>query len=122
MQDFRSLKVWEKAHDLTLGVYAVTSRFPSHEQFGLTSQLRRCVMSIPSNIAEGCGRGGTTEFARFLTIASGSANEAEYQLLLARDLNYLSQSECDQLQDQVNEVKRMLVALAKKVASAKTNN
>ena len=90
MQSFRDLKVWEKAHKLTLDVYRVTKAFPADERFGLTSQLRRACASIPANIAEGCGRSGGKELRRFLDIAMGSASEVEYHLLLARDLNYLS--------------------------------
>jgi len=80
MKSFRSLKVWEKAHLLTLKAYAATSKFPREEIYGLTSQIRRCGASIPANIAEGCGKRGNVEFARFLGIASGSASELEYTI------------------------------------------
>ena len=86
MQDFRNLSVWRLAHELTLAAYRETSRFPSSEQFGLTSQMRRSAASIATNIAEGCGRGSDADFGRFLQIALGSASELEYQLLLAADL------------------------------------
>ena len=89
MKDFRQLKVWEKAHQLALQVYKTTVNFPREELYGLTSQIRRSSMSIPTNIAEGCGRHTDAEFARFLQIAMGSASETEYQLLLARDLEFL---------------------------------
>jgi four helix bundle protein len=108
MQDFRNLKVWEKSHALTLEVYQRTKSFPSDERFGLTSQLRRSCSSIPSNLAEGCTRAGDVEFARFTNIALGSASEADYQLLLARDLGYLDRDAYGQLFNQVTEVKRML--------------
>ena len=108
MQDFRNLKVWEKAHALTLDVYRETRSFPSDERFGLTSQLRRSCSSTPSNLAEGCARAGDVEFARFVNIALGSASEADYQLLLSRDLNYLNESTYGKLYDQISEVKRML--------------
>ena len=88
MRDFRELKVWEKAHRLTLRVYKITKDFPSDEQFGLTVQLRRAAASVPTNIAEGCGRDSERELARFMSIAGGSASEVEYQRLLACDLNY----------------------------------
>jgi len=91
MKDFHELKVWRKAHELTLAVYQVTTGFPREERFGLTSQLRRCSASIPANLAEGCGRSGDAEFARFCSIAMGSASELEYHLLLAKDLNLLKQ-------------------------------
>lgn len=90
MKDFRNLKVWEKSHQLALAVYKATSTFPRHELYGLTSQIRRACASIPANIAEGCGRSGDAELARFLQIAMGSASELEYHLLLARDLGFLS--------------------------------
>ena len=89
MGNYRNLKVWERAHRLTPEVYGATHTFPKDELFGLTSQLRRAAASIPANIAEGCGRNGDAELARFLTIAIGSANELDYHLLLARDLGYL---------------------------------
>ena len=109
MKDFRKLKVWEKAHQLALAVYKVTKSFPKEELYGLTSQIRRASMSIPTNIAQGCGRRTDAEFARFLQIAMGSASETEYQLLLARDLEFLS-NEYQQLHNHVTEVKRMLTS------------
>jgi four helix bundle protein len=89
MKSFRDLKVWEKAHELTLAAYDATSNFPKQEMFGLVPQIRRCASSIPANIAEGCGRRGNGEFHRFLQIAMGSASELEYHLLLSRDLKIL---------------------------------
>src|SRR5713226_5621353 len=89
MRDFRELKVWEKAHGLTLAVYTATARFPKEELYGLTTQIRRSCASIPANLAEGCCRSGDVEFARFLQIAMGSASELEYHVLLAHDLKIL---------------------------------
>ena len=80
MRDFRELKVWEKGHKMALTSYRLTSGFPKHELFGLTSQIRRCSSSIPANIAEGCGRMGNSEFHRFLQMACGSVNELEYHI------------------------------------------
>lgn len=111
MKDYRDLQVWRKAHELTLAVYRVTQRFPGDEKYGLTNQLRRASCSIPSNIAEGCGRGSDVDFARCCQIAMGSACEVNYQLLLARDLGYLNESEHQRLDGAVNEVQRMLTAL-----------
>src|SRR4051794_33722106 len=108
VQDFRNLKVWQKAHALTLAVYRGTHGFPGDERFGLTSQLRRSCASISANLAEGCARGGDNDFARFVSIAAGSASETDYHLLLARDLHYLEESEYQSLFEQVCEVKRML--------------
>ena len=115
MQDFRNLKVWEKGHALTLNVYKTSSGFPRHEQFGLTSQMRRSASSIPSNLAEGCGRGSDADFGRFLQMAMGSACELDYQLLLAHDLGYLQSSDHAALQQQVAETKRMLTALIQRL-------
>jgi four helix bundle protein len=89
VKNFRDLKVWERAHHLTIDVYRATRGFPREELYGLTSQARRCSASIAANIAEGCGRRGNAEFHRFLQIASGSACELDYHLLLARDLGFL---------------------------------
>ena len=115
MRDFREIKVWAKAHLLTLEVYKVTATFPREETYGLTSQLRRSAASIPANIAEGFGRGGNVELARFLQIGMGSASEVEYHILLARDLNLLSKKIYDDLNGRIVEVKRMLAALLLKV-------
>ncbi len=115
MQDFHTLIVWKKAHQLTLDVYRTTTTFPKEELYALTSQIRRASSSIPANIAEGCGRGGNAEFKQFLQIAMGSASELEYHLLLARDLNYLQAADYQRLADGVAEVKKMPVGLITKV-------
>jgi four helix bundle protein len=108
MQDFRNLKVWQKAHALTLTIYRETRNFPAEEKFGITSQLRRSCASISANLAEGCARGGDIDFARFVNVAAASASETDYHLLLARDLQYLEESVYQSLFGQVSEVKRML--------------
>ncbi len=115
MKDFRELKVWEKAHQLTLAVYKATQTFPRDELYGLTSQIRRSCTSIPANIAEGCGRNGDAELARFLQIAMGSGSELEYHILLARDLSILNNLAYDRLNSDVTEVKRMLASFIKKL-------
>lgn len=115
MKDFRELKVWEKAHRLALETYKATTTFPRDEIYGLTSQIRRSATSIPANIAEGCGRNGDAEFARFLQIAMGSASELEYHLLLARDLNLLNASNYNELANEVTDVKRMLTSFIQKL-------
>lgn len=115
MKDFRQLKVWEKAHQLTLALYHVTAAFPREEMYGLTSQMRRAASSIPSNIAEGCGREGDAELSRFCTIARGSASELEYQLLLARDLKLIQHNEYEELTQQTTEIKRMLTVFVQKL-------
>src|SRR6266496_4092054 len=108
MKDFRNLKVWRKAHQLTLALYQITTSFPREEAYGLTSQIRRAASSVPSNIAEGCGREGDAELARFCIIARGSASELEYQLLLARDLKLLLPNDYEELSQRTVEIKRML--------------
>lgn len=115
MRDFHELKVWQKAHEVTLDVYRATKVFPREEQFGLSAQLRRSCESVAANIAEGCGRSGDGEFARFLTIAMGSASETEYHLLVAKDLGYLESASYDHLRGSIVEVKRMLTGLIQKV-------
>jgi len=115
MKDFRDIKVWQKGHELTLRVYMETRHFPKEELYGLVSQIRRASVSIPANIAEGCGRGTDSELRQFLQIAMGSASELEYHLLLARDLGYLETARYDPLNDQVTEVKRMLASFIQKL-------
>ena len=115
MKDFRQLKVWDRAHQLTLEIYQVTATFPRDETDGLTSQMRRAASSIPSNIAEGCGREGDAELSRFCLMARGSATEWEYQILLARDLNNIESKQYEQLTQQAVEIKRMLTVLVQKL-------
>jgi four helix bundle protein len=108
MRDFRELKVWHKAHSLTLDVYRATKSFPREELYSLTNQIRRAAVSIGANIAEGAGKDSRPEFSRFLQIAMGSASELEYQLLLSRDLGYLVPEIYEQLSQRVVETKKML--------------
>ena len=110
-RDFKSLEVWRLSHALTLRIYRETADFPPSEQYGLTSQMRRSAASVPANIAEGCGRGGDAELARFLRIALGSASELEYHLILVGDLGYLALETSRQLQDDATRIKRMLSGL-----------
>ncbi|HEV2396879.1 MAG TPA: four helix bundle protein [Candidatus Sulfotelmatobacter sp.] len=111
MVDFKDLKVWQKAHQMTLNTYRVTSRFPKEELYGLTSQLRRAAASVGANIAEGCGRRSENEMCRFLQIARGSASETEYHLLLAKDLHFLAEEDFRTLTGNADEVQRMLTSL-----------
>ena len=115
MKDFRDLRVWHEAHHLTLKIYRATSRFPREELYGLTSQTRRCTVSIGANIAEGCGKGDNNEFQRFLVIASGSASELDYELLLAKDLEYVDEPTYHSLYEDLSGLRRMLSALLQKV-------
>ena len=117
MRDFKRLTAWQQAHQLTLDIYKMTNGFPSDERFGVTSELRKAATSIPTNIAEGCGRCGEREFTRFLSIASGSASETEYQLLLAHHLGYISVDDYQVMNEQVNAIKKMLGALRRKLTT-----
>ncbi|WP_145260745.1 four helix bundle protein [Calycomorphotria hydatis] len=117
MQDFHELQVWQKSHQLTLEVYRITKGFPPDERFGLTNQIRRSSVSIGSNIAEGCGRGSNADFNRFCQMAMGSACELEYQLLLAGELNYLSDEEHGNLSASVVEIKKMLSSFMRRLVS-----
>ena len=120
MQNFRNIKAWQKAHELTLRVYKLTERFPKEEIYGLTSQLRRAAYSIPMNVAEGCGRTSQKELARFLDIASGSASELDYQLILVNDLGLVDQETYEGLCETLDHIRKMLTSLTKSVRA--TNN
>lgn len=120
MKNFRDLKVWEKAHGLTLKVYRLTKDFPVQEQYGITSQMRRTAVSIPTNIAEGCGRGSDNDFARFMEIAFASASELEYLLLLSKDLELIEPPSHEQTTKEVEEVKRMLYSFIQTLKEQKT--
>ncbi len=108
MRDFKKLKVWHKAHELTLDVYRVTRDFPKEEMYGITSQLRRASSSIEFNLAEGCGRESEKELKRFAIISMGSASELECELLLSFDLNYIGNIDYKRLEQKTIEVKKML--------------
>ena len=114
MKGFKELKVWQKAHVMTLDVYCATRSFPREELYGLTSQLRRSAASIGANIAEGCGRRSDGEMCRFLQIARGSASETEYHVMLARDLRFLGEDDFRRLSRQADELQRMLTVLMKR--------
>jgi four helix bundle protein len=117
MRNFREVKAWQKAHALVLKIYESTAGFPSEERFGLTSQMRRAAVSIPTNIAEGCGRNGDAELRRFLLIAMGSASELEYLLLLACDLRLMKAPAFTTLHESTEEVKRMLSGFITKLTA-----
>lgn len=108
MRNFEELEVWRVSHDLTLAVYAATVRFPDHERYGLVSQLRRAMVSIEANIAEGAGKKTDIDFARFLQMAFGSANEVGCELLIAKDLHYLADADYEDLKTKLSSIKKML--------------
>ncbi len=115
MKDFRSLKVWEKAHALTLAIYKSTENFPKQEMYALTSQIQRAAVSIPTNIAEGCGKDSDAELKRYFVISMGSASELEYLLILARDLGYLPENTFRSMTNDLVEVRKMLNAFIQKL-------
>ena len=115
MRDFQTLEVWKKGHKLVLSLYKATAYFPSEERYGLTSQIRRAGVSVPANIAEGCGHQSEPEFARYLQLAAASATELQYHIILARDLSYLEPERYKELAETVEEIKKMLSAFIKQV-------
>ena len=109
MRDFHKLGIWQRSHQLTLDVYKVSQAFPKDELFGLTSQIRRAASSIPTNIAEGCGRASNKDYAHFLQIAIGSASEVEYELLLAHDLEYINDEAFNKLTSETIAIRKMII-------------
>jgi four helix bundle protein len=115
MRDFRKYEVWQLSHSLVLEVYSQTMNFPKSEQYGITSQLNRATVSVPTNISEGCGRNSDADFHRFIQISLGSAHEVEYLLQLAFDLKFIDLSNYEALNTKVNLVKQKLYHLAQKL-------
>jgi four helix bundle protein len=115
MKNYKDLEVWQKAFQLSIEIYRLTKKFPQEEKFGLTSQLRRCAVSIPSNIAEGKGRNTDRELRHFLYIAKGSANELETQLLIAEKIGYISSEELKPVLEKGDSVLKMLAKFIKAI-------
>jgi four helix bundle protein len=115
MRNFKELSIWQRSHQLVLKIYHTTRSFPPDELYGLTSQMRRSSSSVPTNIAEGCGRNSDTDFSRFLTIASGSISELDYQVLLSKDLGYLHENLFKELTDEIIEIRKMIYAFNQKL-------
>lgn len=113
LRNYKELKVWQKSYQLCLKIYRITAGFPKDEKFGLTSQIRRSVVSIPSNIAEGYGRKTRADYIRSLYIVYGSSCELETQMMLSGDLDYIDRDKLKIIMDEINEVERMLKALIK---------
>lgn len=111
MRDFKKFEVWQLSHQLTLKIYKISKDFPKEEIFGVTSQIRRSFASIGYNISEGSGRNSDKEFANFVNIALGSSNEAENQLILVKDLEYLNQENFEILNNELTVLKKKLVSL-----------
>ena len=117
MRDFKKYDIWQLSHSLTLEVYKTTSNFPKEEVYGLTSQIRRALASVPTNISEGCGRNSDKEFNQFLNIALGSANETEYLLILSRDLKYIDNIIAEDYLNKINLIKSKIYNLKQKIIS-----
>ena len=115
MRDYQHLEIWQRSHKLTLRVYSVTQHFPKAEAYGLASQMRRSASSVPTNIAEGCGRESIAELKRFLTIAAGSSSELQYQFILSKDLNYIDETLFKELFDEISQIRRMLYSYSEKL-------
>jgi four helix bundle protein len=115
MRNYRDLQVWGKAHNLTVELYRISREFPREETYGVTSQLRRSAVSIGSNLAEGCGRRTSTELARFVRVALGSASELDYQLLLCRDLGFMKNDDFERTANDLTQVRKMLTAFLNSV-------
>jgi four helix bundle protein len=122
MQDYRRLKVWQKAHAVALDVQQACDRFPRREGAVLANQLRRAILSVPANIVEGAAKGSDLEFRRFLNIAMSSAQEADYHLLTARDSNRLGEQRYEELAARLLEVRRMLGGLLKRINAGLERN
>ena len=115
MKNFKDLQIWHRSHQLSLEIYKLTQGFPKSELYGLTSQMRRSASSVPTNIAEGCGRSTDGDFTRFLDHSMGSASELEYQLILSHDLSYLPTETFETTSSELIEIKRMLNAFIQKL-------
>ena len=115
MRSFLNLEIWTISHELTLEIYKNIKDFPKEEMFGLTSQIRRSSMSIPTNIAEGCGRNSNQQLINFLQIATGSCSELQYQIILSKDLSYINEKVYDSLQSNVIDIRRMIYGYSDKL-------
>ena len=124
MTSHKDLKVWQKGIELVKSIYEITQSFPSNEQFGLVSQMRRAAVSIPSNIAEGCGRNSDKELIHFLYIALGSASELETQIIISQELSFLQPEKSEQMQSLIFEIIKMTSSLIKSIRTRdeKSNN
>lgn len=122
MKDFKTQAVWQRSHKLTVEIYRATRNFPKEEIYGLTSQIRRAMSSIPTNIAEGCGLRTNAELANFLNIASGSASEVEYEILLAKEVGYITNEQFEAWTSEICKIRSMLSVYMTKVIAANQKN
>jgi len=121
LKNYKELSVWQKSYKLCLHIYKVTKHFPKDETYGLTSQIRRSAVSIPSNIAEGYGRKTTLEYVRFLYIAYGSVCELETQMMISGDLGYVEKDRLQEIRDEIGDIERMLKAMIKSLENKHLN-
>lgn len=119
MHNFKNLAVWNKSRELVKEIYFLTADFPDDERYGLSSQIKRCVISIPSNIAEGSGRSSDLDFIRFLKISLGSAYELETQIILTLDLQIINEFQFDSISKNISEIQKMLHGLIKSLQTDK---
>jgi four helix bundle protein len=122
MKDFKELEIWQKGHEMAIEVFNLTKTFPSEEKYGLTSQMRRSSQSIPTNIAEGCGRNSQKELLRFSSIAMGSASELEYQLIISKDIGFIKPQDYTDINGRLLTLKKMLNAFMKYLKTQITNS
>lgn len=108
MRNFESLNFWQRSHAFTIKIYKLTQSFPKDELFGLVSQMKRSASSVPTNIAEGCGRESVAELKMFLTIAAGSSSEVHYQLILSKDLSFIDERLFKELVTEIIEIRKMI--------------
>lgn len=113
MHNFKELNIWNEAKEFSLLIYKVTSKFPSSEVYGITSQIKRAAVSIPSNIAEGAGRNSNKDFSRFIAISLGSSFELETQLIIANELNFIDNEKFKELIETLSKIQKMLVNFQK---------
>lgn len=115
MHRYKELKVWQKAIDLAVEVYRITEKLPAHERFGLIAQINRCVVSIPSNIAEGAGRNTKKDFDNFLGISLGSSFELDTQLIISNRLGYVEDKDFQKIEDELEHIQNMIVKLKQRL-------
>jgi four helix bundle protein len=115
MRDFQQLEFWQRSHKLTLQVYHLTKSFPKEEIYTLVSQMRRSASSVPTNIAEGCGRHSSTELKRFLVIAAGSTSELQYQFILCKDLGYITETIFKELSNEISQIRKMIFSYCERL-------
>ncbi|MDH5399881.1 MAG: four helix bundle protein [Cyclobacteriaceae bacterium] len=116
IHNFRELKVWEKGKNLVVDIYKVTRHFPDEEKFGLINQIRRSAVSIPSNIAEGCGKGSDKELVRYLKISLGSTYELESQFIISKELEFVNEGDFENIYDKLIEIQKMLYGLINSIS------